>query len=146
MRKWWPTIVLNLIAAAALVVGCKAATAPPDSGWAPVVFARDARNPVERQDHWWWQPPRDASGVVVFYNVEYQRRDLTYAIEQARGIDRWRKLGVTVINTVQVPQRYAPYRIRVQAYYDPRLWMDDNSPGFGPPSPRSDWVEVPKAK
>jgi len=171
MRRWWLTIVLNLVIVLSIVSGCvtarngastegQVAAIAPDSTYSPLLLARDKRNPIERQDHFGWKPPYSAAGEAVYYVVEYQRRDLMWAIAEARRASppspttltwvveqakldemTWRRLGTTATNTVWIPQRYTPYRVRVTAYFAERLWVADKSAGFGPVSVPSEWVE-----
>jgi hypothetical protein len=167
MRRWWLTIVLNSAILLSVAAGCyrgkvvvEERVSSPDSTMGAVVLGRDKRNPVERQDHWGWNAPLPAHGEVSYYVVEYQLRNLSWAVYESRRLNPpphvgltwaveqvrleeslWRRLGVSATNAVWIPQNYAPYRIRVRAYFLNREWLPDSSPGFGPVSVPSDWME-----
>lgn len=137
MRRWWLTIVLNLVIVSAVAVGCSKSRAPAPPPPAPadtsigiVLVARDDWNPYARQDHWRWTEPDSGYGVAEYYTVEYRFWG-----------GEWFHLGTTATNEVLVPQRYSPYQIRVTAYFGKRLWLDPPSAGIGAASTPSDWVE-----
>jgi hypothetical protein len=142
MRRWWLTLVLNSVAILALWMGCArnerlpalSLLAPPDTVPAPENIASDKRSPTERQDYWWWPPPDVRYGVPTHYVLEYQKW----------GETKWKRLGVCVQNAGATPQRYRPCRVRAVAYFERRVWMEGQPPGYGPRSAPSAWRMPPK--